>query len=455
MSESNIKLYKPDAVQKSNLAEFEMVEAVDTRSTIRLGLVVILLGFGGFLVWAFYAPLDEGVPASATVTIDTKRKAIQHMTGGTVKKVLIREGQAVKAGDPLIELTDDAVRANYESIKQNYMSQRATESRLVAEIEGHSAINFHRDLMVNGNDSLIKQHMQTQSKLFESRKSALSSELSSIDEAIAGQEALIAGLKSQIENRNVQLLKQIEQQRGTSELAEAGFLPRNQALQLEQSQAELKAVIAELNATKLRTDRNIQELKLRRSQRLMEASKESASSLAEVRKDVLAGRERLDAMAAELGRVQIKAPVNGQVVGLTIASTGGVVTPGQKLMDIVPSEENVVLESRIPTHMIDRVHLGDMVFVRFNAFAHSPQLVAEARIQSISSDVISEQSPTGIATYYLARVNLTDNGLKQLGARQLQPGMGAEVLIKTGERSLLAYILHPLSKRIAASLKEE
>jgi len=377
------------------------------------------------------------------------------MTGGIVQKVAVREGQLVKAGDVLVELADDSVRANYESIRQNYMAQRAAESRLVAEIEGHSAISFHRDLTTASADPVISQHIHTQNRLYESRRAALNSELSSIDESIAGQEAVLAGIRLQLENRNLQLQKQTEQQKSMSELAEAGYIPRNQALQLEQAQAELKAVLAELNASKLRTERTISELKLRRSQRMMEASKESAVQLAEVRKEVQAGRERLDAIGAELGRVRIKAPVNGQVVGLSIASIGGVVTPGQKLMDIVPGDENVVLEARIPTHMIDRIHAGDPVAVRFSAFAHSPQLVAEAIINSLSGDAVTEQTPMGNVSFYLARVSLTPEGIKKLGARQLQPGMGAEVLIKTGERSLLTYLLHPLTKRIAASMKEE
>jgi protease secretion system membrane fusion protein len=124
-------------------------------------------------------------------------------------------------------------------------------------------------------------------------------------------------------------------------------------------------------------------------------------------------------------------------------------------MDIVPAEEGVVLEARIPTHMIDRVRSGDPVSVRFSAFAHSPQLMVEGVINSISGDALTEQTPMGNAAFYLARVSLTKEGLHKLGTRQLQPGMGAEVLIKTGERSLLTYLMHPLTKRIAAAMKEE
>ncbi len=455
MANSSLKLAKKEVSDAPNVVDLTPELPTDTRHTIRLGFAALVLGFGGFLVWAAWAPLDEGVPAQASVTIDTKRKAIQHMTGGIVERVLVREGQRVKAGDALIVLNDDAARANFESIRQNYMAQRAAESRLMAEIEGRPAITFHKDLMAASGDPVISQHIFTQSRLFEARKMALSSELSAIDESIAGQEALLAGLKLQLESRTVQAQKQSEQQKNISDLAEAGYVPRNQALQLEQGQAELKAVMAELSASKLRTERAIAELKLRRAQRTMEGTKDSAAQLAEVRREVQAGRERLDAISAELGRIRIKSPVDGQVVGLSIASSGGVASPGQKLMDIVPAEEGVVLEARIPTHMIDRVRSGDPVSVRFSAFAHSPQLMVEGVINSISGDALTEQTPMGNAAFYLARVSLTKEGLHKLGTRQLQPGMGAEVLIKTGERSLLTYLMHPLTKRIAAAMKEE
>lgn len=455
MANTPLKLSKQPFSDASNVIELTPDLPTDTRNTIRLGFVALVIGFGGFLVWAATAPLDEGVPAQASVTIDTKRKAIQHVTGGIVERVEVREGQAVKAGDTLVVLNDDTAKANFESIRQNYMAQRAAESRLMAEIEGHSSISFHRDLVAASSDPFMNQHIYTQTRLFEARKQALASELAGIDESIAGQEAILAGLRLQLESRNVQAQKQAEQQKNVSELAEAGYVPRNQALQLEQGQAELRAVLAELNASKSRTERAIAELKLRRAQRIMEGKKDTAGQLAEVRREVQAGRERLDAISAELGRIKIKSPVDGQAVGISIASTGGVVSPGQKLMDIVPAQEGVVLEARIPTHMIDRVHTGDPVAVRFSAFAHSPQLMVDAVINSISGDALTEQTPMGNMSFYLARVNLTEAGLKKLGSRQLQPGMGAEVLIKTGERSMLTYLLHPLTKRIAAAMKEE
>ncbi len=450
-----LRLSKQNASDATNVVELAPDLPTDTRSTIRLGFIALVLGFGGFLAWAAFAPLDEGVPASASVTIDTKRKAIQHQTGGIIRQVAVREGQRVKSGDLLVELDDGAARANYESIRQNYMGQRAAESRLLAELERRDAINFHPDLLSAKGDPLVNQHILTQTQLFQSRRAALRSELAGIDESIAGQEATLAGIRLQLESRKLQALKQSEQLKNISELAADGYVPRNQLLQLEQSQAELNAVLAELNAQKMRTERAIAELKLRKLQRTMDGAKEVGAQLADVRREVQAGRERFDAITAELGRVRIKAPVDGQVVGLMIASLGGVAAPGQKLMDIVPKDEGVVLEARVPTHVIDRVHVDDPVAVRFSAFAHSPQLMVEGIVNSISGDVVTEQTPAGNMSYYLARVSLTPEGLKKLGDRHMQPGMGAEVLIKTGERSVLTYLLHPLTKRIAAAMKEE
>ncbi len=455
MTKSTIKLSDQTISEATNVINLAPEPPTDTRRTIWLGFFVLIIGFGGFLGWAALAPLDEGVPAQAYVAIDTKRKAIQHMTGGIIERVAVREGQRVKAGDTLIELNQDITKANFESIRQNYMAQRAEESRLMAEMEGLSTISFHRDLITAGSDPVINQHIFAQTRLFEARRQALNGELAAIDESIAAQDAVLAGLKLQLESRTIQAQRQAEQHKSISELAEAGYVPRNQALQLEQGQAELRAILAELNASRLRTERTIAELKLRRAQRIVEGSKETAARLAEVRREVQAGREKLDAVSAELGRIKIKAPVDGQVVGLSVASAGGVVSPGQKLLDIVPADESIVLEARIPTHLIDRVRAGDPVAVRFSAFAHSPQLVVDAVISSISGDTLSEPTPVGNMSFYLARVNLTSNGLKKLDNRHLQPGMGAEVLIKTGERSMLTYLMHPLTKRIAAAMKEE
>jgi protease secretion system membrane fusion protein len=307
------------------------------------------------------------------------------------------------------------------------MSQRATESRLLAELHGDAAVTFHPDLVQASQDPLVKQHMQTQRELFQSRR--------------ASNVASTLGVTTMLESRQAQAALQSQQLDAVRALAAEGYAARNQVLQMEQSQAELRAVVADLTASKSRVRQ--------------EYLKEVTAQLAEVRREVQSGQEKLVAVTQDLARVQIKSPVEGQVVGLALGSTGGVVSPGQRLMDIIPKGEALMVDAKIPPHVIDKVFAGEEVEVRFSTFANSPQLVLHGRLVSVSSDVIIEQSAMGSMSYYLARAEITPEGIRQLGTRVMQPGMPAEVLIKTGERSLLTYLLHPLTKRLASAMKEE
>ena len=405
----------------------DLGDHTNTQTPIRLGFWVLVVGFGSFLLWSVLAPLDEGVSAQASVSIETRRKTIQHLSGGVIRQVLVKEGQWVKEGEVLVELDESVARANYESVRQNYMSQRATESRLIAELSGTSGISFHSDLLKASSDPLVQQHMQAQRDLFQSRR--------------ASNIASTLGVSTMLENRKAQLALQAQQLSSIRELATEGYAPRNQVLQLEQAQAELRAVIADLTASNARVRQ--------------EYLKEVANQLADVRREVQSGQEKLVAVKEDLARTQIRSPVEGQVVGLTLGSYGGVVTPGQRLMDVVPKGETLMVDAKVPPHVIDKVYAGETVEVRFSTFANSPQLVLDGRLKSVSSDVITDQTAMGNISYYLARVEITPEGIRQLGKRVMQPGMPAEVLIKTGERSFLTYLLHPLTKRIAASMKEE
>jgi protease secretion system membrane fusion protein len=426
----------------------------DTRPVIRLGLWVLVVGFGLFLAWATWAPLDEGVAAPAVVSFETQRKTVQHMQGGVVQKVLVKEGQEVKRGDPLVVLDDSTTRAAYETIRQNYLAQRAFESRLMAEVSGAPRITFHPDLM-SATEAAAAQHMSVQQQLFNSRRASQAAELGAARQTIAGLEGQIAGLNQMAESRRGQQAIQARQLENVKALAEEGFAPRNQALQLEQAQAELRTSLADLQTNIQRAQSAIAEARLRIAQREQDYLKEVSGQLAELRREVQANQERLAAITGELGRTQVKAPADGQVIALNVSGAGAVVTPGQRLMDVVPQGETLLLDAKVPPYAIDRVKVGEMTEVRFTAFADAPQLVVHGQVVSLSADAVQEQTPMGAMSHYLARVALTPEGQKALGKRVMQPGMQAEVLIKTGERSLMTYLLHPLTKRVAAALTEE
>ncbi|MDO9535208.1 MAG: HlyD family type I secretion periplasmic adaptor subunit, partial [Bacillota bacterium] len=240
--------------------------------------------------------------------------------------------------------------------------------------------------------------------------------------------------------------------KGMRDLVQEGYAPRNRLLELERMAAEAMASIADIRGNMQRARSAIAELKMRVNLRNQEYRKEVDTHLADIRLQVQAEGDKYKAASNELGRTIIRAPSEGQVVGLAVQTVGGVISPGQMLMNIVPDNEPLLLETRVPPHLIDSVKPGALTDVRFSSFAHSPQLVVEGKIASISNDLLAEpdQPP-----YYLARIVITPEGMQELGKRQLQPGMPVEVIIKTGERSVLTYLLHPLLKRMAASMKEE
>lgn len=421
----------------------------------RVGLLLIIVGLVGALVWAATAPLDEGVPTHASVVVDTKRKAVQHLQGGIVREVLVREGEQVREGQVLIRLDDAATRANLEAVRQRYLAMRAMESRLLAEQSGSSRIDIAPDLRDAASDPLIARHLARQQEVFASRRASLAADLQVIEESIRGQEASIRSYSGMLESRGAQRRLLSEQLENIRDLVSDGYAPRNQLLELQRQVVEIDTAMTDLKGNVERARQSIAELRQRAVARRQEQRKETDLQLAEVSREVQAEEGKVKALADDLQRIEIRSPATGQVVGLAYQTVGGVIPPGQKLMDIVPEKEALLLEAQVPPHLIDAVGPGLLTDVRFSTFAHSPQLVAEGRVVSVSADLLSEQTPQGALSYFLTRVQLTPKGMEALGRHQIQPGMPAEVIIRTGERTVLTYLLHPLTRRVAASMKEQ
>jgi len=367
----------------------------DTHGPIRLGIWVLLIGFGGCLLWFSLAPLDEGVPCQGSVCIATKRKVVQHRQGGVVAEVRVHEGQFVKKGDVLLRLDSQTSKARYEEIHQHYLGLRASEDRLNAELKGAGKIEFHQDLLDDPDKPLVEQLVKNQRLLLAER---------------------------------VKTMHLYEQQLvGLRDLVKEGYAPLTQQRDLEIKIAQFKT--------------------------------ESAAQLAQIQNEIQADAEKSKALADELAETDIRAPESGQVVGLQVQSVGAVIQPGQKIMDVVPLDEALLIEVRVAPHLIDKVHAGLVANVQFASFSHTPQLVVPGKVESVSKDLLTDPQQAGgiqpAQSYYLARVSVTPQGMKDLGSNKMQPGMPAQVIIKTGERSMLKYLLHPLVQRLSASMKEE
>ena len=442
-------------VKGSSEEEVALRAASDTRGIARKGLLVLALGLGGFCLWAAVAPLDEGVPTAGTVVIDTKRKAVQHLVGGIVDEVLVREGQMVEKDQVLMRLDDAVSRANFESIRQRYLGLSAMQVRLLAEQAGAKTLKFGEDLVsAAAADPFMAAQITNQRQLFQSRRQALAADLAEMDAAMESVVTQRDAAKTMLKQRESQLASLQEELRSLRGLVKDGYAPRNRLLELERTLADVMANKANLDGNILNAVSSTKQLRQRKLARQSEYRKEVETQLADVSREVQADAEKFKVQVADLKRVAIRSPAAGQVVGLAVQTVGAVVQSGQKLMDIVPEQQTLMVEARIAPHLIDKVHSGLVADIRFNTFAHSPQLVVPGEVVSVSGDLLADQGAQSMP-YFLARLQVTPEGMKKLGSRQMQAGMPAEVVIKTGSRTMLTYLLSPLLKRMATSLKEE
>lgn len=425
----------------------------DPARPMRLGVLFLVFGLGGFLVWAGLAPLDEGVPAPGAIVIESQRKPIQHLTGGIVRKVHVAEAQEVDAGEVLLELDDSRLRAEFEKAKAEYLGALARIARLQAEQAGAPALVFPPELTDRASaDPQVSRNIRAQEQLFTSRREALRAELQSIDEAMASQGSQRAGLQARLAGLRAQQGLLAQQLVGSRDLAAEGYLPRNRLLEEERQAADFIAQITNLEAGMAANDRNVSELRLRRQAREADFRQRVDAELAELDRDLPVFAERLTAFELELARLRILAPVDGVVVGLQVQSVGAIIGPGSKIMDIVPSDERLVLDVQIPPQLVDRVKPGLVADIMFHAFQDAPQFYVEGRLVSVSADRLTD--PLTHQPYFLGRIEVLKESMAHLEGRVLLPGMGADAVIKTGERSLLDYLARPLVRRLSTSMTE-
>jgi protease secretion system membrane fusion protein len=425
----------------------------DTRPTTRIGLLLLALVFGAFVVWAFVAPLDEGVPAPGTITVESKRKIVQHLTGGIIKAVLVKEAQEVQAGDPLIQLDDTMSKASFDAAREQYYALQAQADRLRAEALHMDKIAFSPALLEAAGDPVAAQNMSGQQQLFATRRAALQGELAILEASARSAAEQTNGIEAQIKGKKAQLKFVLEQLEGSRELAKEGYLPRNRWFDDERLAADLQASVTELQSTAARAASMAAEARARLAQRPREFQKEVETQFADTRREAMVAGERLRAAREDFARTVIRAPVDGYVSGLSPFSVGSVITSSVRLMDIVPKDEALILEVKIDPSVIDRVHAGLPVDINLHVFANDPSLVLEGVLESVSADLVTDSNPN-IPPHYLGRVRVTPEGLKKLGNRVLQPGMPAQIVIKTGERTLVQYLLKPLVMRVSSSMKE-
>lgn len=427
----------------------------DAGAYSRLGWIIVIVGVVGFLLWASLAPLDKGVPLMGTVAQESNRKAVQHLAGGTVDEILVKEGDKVQAGQVLVRMNGIQATSQFEISRVQYFTARAAEARLIAERDGKSSVTFPAALAEAKSDPRVGQTVDGQNQLFLSRRGALQSELGGLEESIAGLRMQISGLEASSESKREQLSIMKEQLTNLRELSRDGYVARTRLLDLERANAQVSGMLSEDIGNIGRARRQISELNLKRSQRQQEFQREVRTQLSEVQREADALGSRMNAEGFLVKNVEIKSPATGVVMGLNVFTKGGVVPPGFKLMDIVPTGDALVVEGQLPINLVDKVHPGlpvDLIFSAFNVNS-TPHIPGEVTV--VSADRFVDEK-NGMP-YYKVSARVTPDGLKLIEKNKLQvrPGMPVELFVKTGERTMMNYLFKPLVDRVKTSMTEE
>ena len=409
----------------------------DENAYARLGWLLVLFGFGGALLWAAFAPLDQGVAVPATVIISGQRKSVQHPLGGVVKHILVRDGQHVEAGEPLIRMEPTQARANVDSLLNRYANARLNQARLQAEYDGRRTLEMRLEL---------------QRQLLHSRQTALANELSALRANIEGLRAQLEGLRQTEGNQRLQQRLLNSQLSGARDLAEEGYMPRNQLLEQERQLAEVNARLSESSGRFGQIRQSIAEAQMRIAQREEEYRKEVNGQLAETQVNARTLWEELSSARYELRHAEIRAPVSGYVAGLKVFTDGGVIGPGELLMYIVPNSDSLEVEGQLAVNLVDRIHSGLPVEMLFTAFNQSKTPRVTGEVTMVSADrLLDEQNKQ---PYYALRAQVDAAGMGKLKGLQIRPGMAVQVFVRTGERSLLNYLFKPLFDRAHVALAE-
>ena len=426
--------------------------STNDRPVRNIGAAIVLATFGIFGIWAFFAPMDSSALAPGVVVVKSYRKTVQHLDGGIVAKILTKDGAIVKEGQPLLILDDAQIKAQLEIARGQNITLAAQVARLRAERDQLKKIDYP-EILNDTSDPRATEAKVAENNVFNSHKISHEGEIAVLNQRISQISSKIHGLQGQIDSKKQLVASYLEEIHDLKELLAEGFADKQRLRELERNHAMQTGEIAQLNAEIATNQMLISETRLQILQVQKQFQEEVAGKLSEAQAQLNDANERVAATKDKLERVVIKAPASGMVLGLEAHTENGVITPGHPILDIVPQDAELVIEARVSPMDIDRVIVGLQAEVRFSAFKQSKTPKMDGKVINISPDrFIDEKTGEG---YYLARVELTPGSQKKLGDLQLLPGMPAEVLINTGERTLFQYLAQPATNFFARSFIED
>ncbi|MBU0583141.1 MAG: HlyD family type I secretion periplasmic adaptor subunit [Alphaproteobacteria bacterium] len=432
---------------------------VDVPRSIRgqtiVGLLLLVLTFGGFGVWAFTAPLAAAVVAQGSFVATGQNKIIQHLEGGIIDKIFVEEGDHVEEGDPIVRLDETAARANERQLILRRARLEAINARLLAEYNGDEKVNFPRFLLDQRSDPEVAAILESQSLSFQASRRKLESDLSLLHSNMESLEHRAKGymLERQAMVRQVVLLK--EELAGKLILLDQGFMRKPETNAVRRAIADAEGQIGKLAAEASETESQIE--KHRGQLKQVEASYRQAAvdELQAIEAELDSVREQTRSAENILRRVVIEAPVSGTVVRLHYHTSGGVIESGKSIVEIIPTDVPLIIETQIARTEIDSVRVGQPVAVRLTALNRRTTPVLDGSVYYVSADSIPDSNPSQPREFYVARIRLPSSELRRVPGFSPTPGMPAEIMIKTQERTFFSYLSRPILDSMQRAFREQ
>jgi len=422
------------------------------RTVMIVGLLAAAAFIGGLGTWAGLAPVARASVAPSVVVVEGSRRPVQHREGGPVGAVLVKEGQLVKAGDPLVRLDLSDVRAEVDVLTTRRVQVMAQLARFTAEATDAEAIGFPAELEASRADPAVSRQLDQEERIFQAGRAAIAGRVGLLRQQMQGYQQQIDGLTGQVRETERQVDLIAEELIGLNQLLAKGLTPKSRVLALQRESASLSASLEGLHAQIAAAGNEIHSSELEIDQIQKDRRKEISAGLSQAGAQLAEIEPRLVAAKDRLTRVDLNAPVSGRVLGLAVHGQGATILPGQVVLEIVPDTAPLVIKARLHPNDVDQVHPGQQVDVHVLAYKQRYQSILNGTVRSVSPDRIQE--PGSPDAWFDAVVTLDADDLERMKV-DLIPGMAATSLIKTGERTVLQYLLDPLLRVYDFAMTEE
>lgn len=423
------------------------------KGVARIGYVVIAITFVGLLGWAAFAQLDSAVIANGVVSAEGNRKTIQHLEGGILRKILVREGDRVKAGQLLFELDPTQANAAAGITRNQYVALKAMEARLLAERDQRAVISFPADLLGQRTDPMVSRAIDDEQAQFSERRQTLQGQVDLMNAQRDQYKSEIEGIDRQTQGLKDQLGFIQDELSDLRKIYDKGLVPRPRLLALEREQASLSGSIGRLTADRSKAVQGMSETQLKIRQIKQTFFEEVSQSISETRVRLAEVTEKEVVASDAQRRINVTSPVSGTAQNLRFFTEGAVVRPAEPLVDVAPDDEGFVIQAHFQPTDVDNVHAGMVTEVRLPAF-HSREIpILNGKIESLSRDRLTD--PEGKTAYFLAIVRVDVKQLPKNLRPKITAGMPAQVIVPTGERTVLQYLFSPLRDTLRTTMREE